>query len=609
MLFQDKKSNVRHMFQELEEILLPFGYEQRITASLERLEREVMNLLVVGEFSRGKSTFINALLGQPVLPSKVNPTTATINIIKSGSERKMMIQDREGQLVEHALPSEQINKFLNDFVTVSNKEANNIKQITITIPSALDAWHCNIVDTPGVNDLDDVREEVTYSYLRNADACIVLLDSQQPLSESERRFINDKVLANDIHRIVFVINRIDEVESQPGGPNAIRIQEHVKKLIQEKITMPHDPILFTLSAKEALRSKYKQQDNGWGSLFREFEQFLQQFMSRLANKNRLEEHVDRALGIAYSGVRTMQDRIELLHLSEAEIDSQKRRLEMEERRLQIKLQGLALTIDRETLVLSRQLQDQVEKRFTALKETLLVQADQCTGEADLQSLKSTLSTGVRDITDSVLSIITNHKQTLFRKLKQEFAELFTLDPASLSLAQRDGLAKGSTISVDSFHINLPTTDDDSASVLLKSAAAGGVITLIAASLLGPIGVVGGIIGSFILGGKMEEDSQKKQLELMLIEMKRDLRHEINQSIQTSMDQIATMAKQELLSVELYYREHIEGRLASISETLTAQQNAVHHQSQDVQSQLQDLQQRIAHIHRMMEQLHLLRGAQ
>src|SRR5690606_37268854 len=109
-------------------------------------------------------------------------------------ERKVTVLYEDDSSTAVDLPEEGINKFLDSIVTVSNKEAHRVKLVTIAVPGPMEQWNCVIVDTPGVNDLDEMREEVTYNYLRNADACIVLLDSQQPLSESERRFLEEKVL-------------------------------------------------------------------------------------------------------------------------------------------------------------------------------------------------------------------------------------------------------------------------------------------------------------------------------------------------------------------------------------------------------------------------------
>lgn len=505
MLFHDQKSNIRHIFQRLNELLLPLGFEDRIKASIERLDRVTMNLLVVGEFSRGKSTFINALLGAPILPSKVNPTTATINVIVPGRDRKLTIEYHNGTHIDHSLPDEQVNRFLEGIVTVLNEDANKIKQIRISVPGPMQAWNCVIVDTPGVNDLDDLREEVTYNYLRNADACIILLDSQQPLSESERRFITEKVLNNDINRLLFVMNRMDEVEEQPDGPNAARLQAYVRKLLSEKIPSIQDPIIHAVSSKEALRAKFKQIPGAWRSSFERFESELHKFLSQSANKDRLEEHVDRAIGMAHNGTQTILERIRLLSSSEEDLDAQLRNLEIEEKRLQVQLQALSVTMDQESLELSRRIQDHVERRFSDLRDSLIRQTEFYNNESDVQSLKSELASGVRQSLDGVLAIISEYKQLLSMKLQKEFSAFFSSED-SLSLTVRNASIAhryDTNATLLSFGTSRRTElIDNEPSILWKAAASGGALTYVAAALLGPIGIVAGIIGSFFLGGKM-----------------------------------------------------------------------------------------------------------
>lgn len=611
MLFHDQKSNIRHIFQSLNEILQPLGFEDRIKASVERLDRETMNLLVVGEFSRGKSTFINALLGAPILPSKVNPTTATINIIVPGEDRKLTIEYHDGSRVEHSLPDEQVNKFLDGIVTVANADANKIKQIYISVPGPMQAWNCVIVDTPGVNDLDDLREEVTYNYLRNADACIILLDSHQPLSESERRFITEKVLQNDINRLLFVMNRMDEVEDQPDGPNAERLRSYVKKLLVEKVPAIQEPIIHTVSSKEALRAKYKQESGAWRSAFDRFESELHKFLSHSASKDRLEEHVDRAIGIAYNGIQTISERIRLLSSSEEELEVQLRSLEAEELRLQVQLQALSVTMDQESLELSRRIQALVERRFSDLRDSLIRQTELSTNESDVQSLKSELSSGVRQSLDAVLAMISDHKQTLSDKLQKEFSAFFSSED-TMALALRNATA------IDRYEENaaLPRFDASrrtqqiasEPSTFWKAAAAGGVLTYVAAALMGPIGIVAGIIGSFLLGGKMDEAQRQKQLEQALAEMKRSIRMQIDQIIQESKQNALQMAKNEMAPLYAYYKEHVQGRLESISLTLTIERDGILDQSGNLQAQLHTIERNTNDLHMIIEQLHSIRGA-
>ncbi|TBL81661.1 hypothetical protein EYB31_01280 [Paenibacillus thalictri] len=590
---------------------MPLGFADRIKASLERLDRETMNLLVVGEFSRGKSTFINALLGAPILPSKVNPTTATINIIVPGTERKLVIEYHDGTQVEHPLPAEQVNKFLDGIVTVSNENANKIKQIRIFVPGPMQAWNCVIVDTPGVNDLDDLREEVTYNYLRNADACIILLDSQQPLSESERRFITEKVLLNDINRLIFVMNRIDEVDSQPDGPNVARLQGYVKRLLSEKVPSIQEPVIYAVSAKETLRSKYKQESSVWRSSFERFEGELHQVLSQFAGKERLEEHVDRAIGIAYNGLQTIAERISLLSSSEEELEAQRKRLEAEGRHLHVQLQALSVTMEQESLELSRRIQNQVERGFSDLRDTLIRQTERSTHESDVQLLKSELSTGIRQALDNVLAMITEHKQSLSNKLQKQFSAFFSSeDVMALTVRNASQAERYETnASFSRFDVSRRSYQmEEESSTFWKAAAAGGALTYVAAALMGPIGIVAGIIGSFFLGGKIDEVQQQKQLEQALTEMKRSIRTQIDAIIQESKQNALQMAKQEMSPMEAYYKEHVNGRLESVSSALRIQKDGLLHQSESLQEQIQGLERCTNELCVLVEQLYSIRGA-
>lgn len=184
--------------------------EPRIRAAEKRLRNDRVKLLVVGEFSRGKSTFINAFVGEPLLPSKVTPTTATINVIRGGESRTASVRYDDGKLEHYVLPDPQANRFLSDIVTASNSRSQQIAEVVLSIPGRLDEVLVDIVDTPGVNDLNKLREDITFRYLSECDAAIILLDAQQPLSESERRFLKQRVIGSDVTKLLFVINRIDE---------------------------------------------------------------------------------------------------------------------------------------------------------------------------------------------------------------------------------------------------------------------------------------------------------------------------------------------------------------------------------------------------------------
>src|SRR4029077_522260 len=155
-----------------------------------------------GEFNHGKSTFVNALLGADVLPTGITPTTAAINhvvwaappraraVLESGSEQKID------------------PKAIADWVTVDGKRASQVKFVEVGYPAAILEDKVTLVDTPGVNDLNEQRAEITYGYVPRADAVIFLLDAGQALKESEREFLSSHVLDGTRDRMVFVLGKM-----------------------------------------------------------------------------------------------------------------------------------------------------------------------------------------------------------------------------------------------------------------------------------------------------------------------------------------------------------------------------------------------------------------
>ncbi len=91
------------------------------------------------------------------------------------------------------------------FAVGGGAATENVDYLEIGYPAALLKERILLVDTPGVNDLSLARADITYSYIPRADAVLFLLDAGQILKESERVFLNDKLLKASRDKIVFVI--------------------------------------------------------------------------------------------------------------------------------------------------------------------------------------------------------------------------------------------------------------------------------------------------------------------------------------------------------------------------------------------------------------------
>ncbi|MFO0646846.1 MAG: dynamin family protein [Polyangiales bacterium] len=226
--------------------------ERLFADRLPRLQEERAVLVVLGEFNHGKTTFVNALLGGDVLPTGITPTTALIHEVRHGDTPKASIIKRgDGALddrsrpvggAKEALPFER----LHELVASARVNPDEVLRVELEYPAEILRDKVTLVDTPGVNDLNLQRAEITYGYVPRADAVVFLLDAGQILKESERKFLRDRLLGAGRDRIVFAINKADLLSET----EKTEVMEYARRQLEHLV--PGAPVMF-LSATRALR--------------------------------------------------------------------------------------------------------------------------------------------------------------------------------------------------------------------------------------------------------------------------------------------------------------------------------------------------------------------
>lgn len=170
---------------------------------IEKISNEHFEVAIVGEFKRGKSTLINALLGQEVLPADVLPATATLNRVTYSKDPYVVVEYKDGA-------SERVDiDHLADYVTKlsyeSEKKAETVKEATVYYDTDFCKNHVDIIDTPGLND-DEQMTNVTMSILPEIDAAVFVISANSPFSQFEKEFLENKMLTSDLGRIIFAVN-------------------------------------------------------------------------------------------------------------------------------------------------------------------------------------------------------------------------------------------------------------------------------------------------------------------------------------------------------------------------------------------------------------------
>jgi GTP-binding protein EngB required for normal cell division len=172
-------------------------------------------LVVAGEFNSGKSSFINALLGERVLPEGVTPTTDRINVLRHGPE--ITDQLREAYLLERTHPAEVLREI-------------------------------SIVDTPGTNAIIRRHEELTRDFVPRSDLVLFVTSADRPFTESERAFLEQ--IREWGKKIVFIVNKIDILPQPQEREEVIRfVGENAGALLGET------PEIFAVSARQAQEAR------------------------------------------------------------------------------------------------------------------------------------------------------------------------------------------------------------------------------------------------------------------------------------------------------------------------------------------------------------------
>ena len=281
--FQEKRQALDSLIEQQLEVLRSLnmtGWEETIHLLKERVQADNFKVLVIGEFKRGKSTFINAMLGAEILPAYAKPCTAIINEIKWGDSRRALLhyKSSENGLIRPAeeVPIEQIEEYVVIHDGMNESEAvrgNRYKKVELFWPLELCRNGVEIVDSPGLNEHNN-RQEVTMDYLPNVDAVLFILSCEALASKSELDVINNMLRSTGHEDIFFICNRFNMIRR--------REQESIKQYGLAKLaplTKRGAERVFFISALDALEGRIdgdeaRVESSGVPLVERELENFL-----------------------------------------------------------------------------------------------------------------------------------------------------------------------------------------------------------------------------------------------------------------------------------------------------------------------------------------------
>lgn len=170
-------------------------------------------VVIIGEFNAGKSTFVNALLGEELLPTGITPTTEVIELVRYNETPERKPTMRGDSLREWSHP---------------NTGAEGVA----------------IVDTPGTGSVFKQHESVAKDFLHRSDLVIFLLSAKRAFAETERIYM--ETAKNYGKKLILVVNQIDLLEPSEQA----QVRRFIEQQVREHLNL--QPLLFMVSAKEAV---------------------------------------------------------------------------------------------------------------------------------------------------------------------------------------------------------------------------------------------------------------------------------------------------------------------------------------------------------------------
>lgn len=278
--FKEKKSNLANMLNESSAIIKELAMPQ-FAANLKQLSDKVNNdsfkIQIVGTFKNGKSTFINALLGEDILPSRALPCTAVINEVKYGEKKRAVLHFRNPlpstlldcippatlkHMQDHGMKNvppmdieyDKIDQYVVIPVDGDSDEISRTSPymaVELFYPSSLLKEGVEIIDSPGLDENDE-RTKVTLEYLDKADAIIYLLDATHACAQKEMDIVENILVPKGFDDMFFVVNLIDRVPAKE--------REGIKRFVENKVDKFTTNPVYCVSALQAVEGKTEKDD-------------------------------------------------------------------------------------------------------------------------------------------------------------------------------------------------------------------------------------------------------------------------------------------------------------------------------------------------------------
>lgn len=233
-----------------------------------KFDEHAFHLVVVGEFKRGKSTLINALLGTDLLPTGVVPLTSVVTQLRHEDVAAIHVRFDSGE--QRDFPVETLSEYVTE--RGNSENTKGVSEVIVGFPSDWLKGGLRLVDTPGVGSVHGHNSDVTHRCLPMADAVIFVISADQPLGRNELDFLER--VKGYAGKVFCLLNKVDYLDADERRESLAFTRDVLRGAIGSDVP------LFAISARQALRARTGGDEQLWAdSGMASFDQSLRAFLS------------------------------------------------------------------------------------------------------------------------------------------------------------------------------------------------------------------------------------------------------------------------------------------------------------------------------------------
>jgi uncharacterized tellurite resistance protein B-like protein/GTPase SAR1 family protein len=321
------------VFQDAtEHAFLPQTLTEEITKISIKLQSQRFRVAVVGEFSQGKSTLLNALLGEEVQPVRAIPCSGTVTVLKHGAQRRVVCRYKDKREEEVAFNQYQVKAAISEEAALGSLSEelaqSEIKEIIFEHPE-LDLCRSGveIIDSPGLNEHPE-RTAITQQLIEGTDALIFLANASRPLTQGERDLIQDlKVQLNGgkvdkpAENLFVAVNFMDLLRREKDRQD---VRQRIERFLQGHNIITGESRIHFISAQAAFDAVLEgRTEDEYLKSFQGFTESIEKFLTVERGSLEIKQAVTKINTLIQEGLEGLHQAEKALdgklNLSEAEI--------------------------------------------------------------------------------------------------------------------------------------------------------------------------------------------------------------------------------------------------------------------------------------------------